>query len=78
MIYKMQKVNNMVFMFVKMIIMVIIVKVQIFNVLEAYVLMIYYLKEYVYIVKDMVLVNMENVNVMMDIMVLIVVIMKNV
>ena len=78
MTYKMQRVNNMVFMFVKMIIMVIIVKVQIFNVLVVYVLMIYYLREYVYIVKDMVLVNMENVNVMMDIMVMIVVNMKNV
>lgn len=78
MTYKMQKVNNMVFIFVKIIIMVIIVRVQIFNVQVVYVLMIYYLKEYVYIVKDMVHVNLENVNVMMDIEMMIVVNMKNV
>lgn len=46
----------MVSIYVKMIIMVMIVKFKIYNVQEAYVLMIYYMREYVYIVQDMVLV----------------------
>lgn len=68
----------MVSIYVKMIIVVMIVKFKIYNVQEAYVLMIYYLRKSVYIVKDMVLVKMENVYAMKDIVAMIVVNMLNV